>query len=101
MIGAVPNHKWSVRLTQFDLQPHWPCLIDLSYINFLFGSQARRTFLVLCRRTNAPGFSLVLLAAAFFLPGCAKRNEVVKSVEPGPRVESPIGPAARVLPLAS
>jgi hypothetical protein len=52
-------------------------------------------------RTNALGFSVVLLAAAFFLPGCAKQNESVKSVEPGPRVESTTGPAARVLSLAS
>jgi hypothetical protein len=56
---------------------------------------------VLFRRTNVVGFSLVLLAIAFLLPGCAKRNEVVKSVEPAPRVESTIEPVARVLALAS
>ncbi len=56
---------------------------------------------MLCRRTNAFGFSLVLLATTFLLPGCAKRNEAVKSVEPAPRVESTIEPAARVLTLAS
>jgi len=56
---------------------------------------------VSCRRTNALGFSLVLLAAAFLLPGCAERKAEVKSVEPAPRVESTIEPAARVLALAS
>ncbi|MDX6575385.1 MAG: hypothetical protein QOE96_1338 [Blastocatellia bacterium] len=52
-----------------------------------------------CRRTNVFGFSLVLFAIA--LPGCAKQNEEAKSVEPAPRVESTIEPAARVLALAS
>jgi hypothetical protein len=56
---------------------------------------------VLRRRTNAFGFSLVLLATAFLLPSCAKRNEEVKSVEPAPRVASTTEPAARVLALAS
>jgi hypothetical protein len=46
------------------------------------------------------GFSLVF-AIAFSLPGCAKQNEVAKSVEPAPRVESTIEPTARVLALAS
>ena len=54
-----------------------------------------------CRRTNVFSFSLVLLATAFLLPGCAKRNEEAKSVEPAPRVASTIEPAARVLALAS
>src|SRR5260370_32100223 len=58
-------------------------------------------FLVLRRRTNAFGFSLVLLATAFLLPSCAKRNEEAKSVEPAPRVASTTEPAARVLALAS
>jgi hypothetical protein len=56
---------------------------------------------VFCRRTNVFGFSLVLLVTAFLLPGCAKRNEEAKSVEPAPRVASTIEPAARVLALAS
>lgn len=56
---------------------------------------------MLCRRTNALGFSLVLLATASLLPGCARRNEEAKSVEPAPRVASTIEPAARVLALAS
>jgi hypothetical protein len=56
---------------------------------------------VLSRRTNFFGFSSVLLATAFLLPGCANRNEEVKSVEPAPRVESTTEPAARVLALAS
>jgi hypothetical protein len=67
----------------------------------LLSSQVRRAFLVLSRRTNAFGFSLVLLAIAFLLPGCAKRNEEVKSVEPAPRVASTTEPAAVVLALAS
>jgi hypothetical protein len=54
-----------------------------------------------CRRTNVFGFSLGLLMSAFFLPGCAKRNEPAKSVEPAPRVASTIEPAARVLSMAS
>ncbi len=54
-----------------------------------------------CRGTNAIGFSLILLATAFLFAGCAKRNEDVKSVEPAPRVESTMEPAARVLALAS
>ncbi len=54
-----------------------------------------------CRRTNVLGFSLVLLVTVFLLPGCAKRNEEAKSVEPAPRVASTIEPAARVLALAS
>jgi hypothetical protein len=56
---------------------------------------------VFCRRTNVFGFSLALFAIAFSLPGCAKQNEVAKSVEPAPRVESTIEPTARVLALAS
>jgi hypothetical protein len=56
---------------------------------------------VLCRRTNAFGFTWVLLATAFLLPGCAKRNNEIKSVEPAPRVVSTTEPAARILTLAS
>ena len=56
---------------------------------------------MLCRRTSAVGFSMLLLATAFLLPGCAKQNDEVKSVEPQPRVVSTTEPAARVLALAS
>ena len=56
---------------------------------------------MLRRRTNAFGFSLVLLATAFLVASCAKRDEEVKSVEPAPRVASTTEPAARVLALAS
>jgi hypothetical protein len=56
---------------------------------------------VLRRRTNALGFSLVLLATAFLLPSCAKRSEEAKSVEPAPRVVSATEPVERVLALAS
>jgi hypothetical protein len=56
---------------------------------------------LLSTRTNAVGFSLVLLATAFLLPSCAKKNDEVKSVEPAPRVVSTTEPAARVLALAS
>jgi hypothetical protein len=56
---------------------------------------------VFCRRTNVFSFGLVLLVTAFLLPGCAKRNEEVKSIEPAPRVAATIEPAARVLALAS
>src|SRR5437016_6748059 len=69
--------------------------------NLLFSIQARRAFLVLRRRTNAFGFSLVLLATAFLVASCAKRNEEAKSVEPAPRVASTTEPVARVLALAS
>src|SRR5258708_15999357 len=41
-----------------------------------------------------------MLATAFLLPSCARRNEEGKSVEPAPRVASTIEPAARVLALA-
>src|SRR5882762_6240556 len=78
-----------------------PSASIFSHRNFLFGSQARRAFPVFCRRTNVFGFSLVLLLTALLLPGCAKRNEEAKSVEPAPRVASTTEPAARVLALAS
>jgi hypothetical protein len=78
-----------------------PSTYDLSHRDFLFASQARRAFQVSCRRTNVFGLSVVLLASAFFVPACTKRNEEAKSVEPAPRVVSSTEPVERVLALAS
>ena len=52
-------------------------------------------------RTNAFGFSLVLLTTAFLLSACATRNEAVKRVEPAPRIESTVEPPAKLFALAS
>jgi len=56
---------------------------------------------VFCRRTNVFGFSVALLVSAILVPGCTKRNQEAKSVEPAPRVAATIEPAARVLSMAS
>jgi hypothetical protein len=69
--------------------------------NFLCGSQAWRPFLVLCSRTNAFEFGLVLLATAFLLPACSTRNETVTTSEPPPRVESTVEPPVKLFALAT
>jgi hypothetical protein len=56
---------------------------------------------VLCRRTNAFEFGLVLLASPFLLSACATRNDQGTTSEPAPRVESSVEPPAKLFALAS